>query len=1047
MSFLVNWNELFLACVASSNLGPTVTARAMQTAHTAIFDTWAAFDPTAIGVHSRLEADEALLTPDAYDDALEEAIAYACYTAATAIFPAHGEAIRAFMTDLGFDPDADTSDQSTAAGLGAAAAQAVLEYRASDFSNAAGNFADTTGYTAVNSADPDAPNAPGGPDFDPNRWQPLRVPTGAVLDESGNPTITDDPASYRDQKPLTPQMGEVKSFGLRANDQFRPQAPPQLGDDSEYIDGAGNITTNDQAYRDQFAEILEISGSLTDRQKAIAEFWADGPRSETPPGHWNQLAQDVSARDGNSLEEDVKMFFALNNALLDAAIATWETKFYYDGIRPQSAIRDLYFDQEVLAWAGPNQGSATILGQEWTPYQQATFVTPPFPEYTSGHSSFSMAAATILRTFTGSDTFYDGVTLGRHDLDNDGELDLVGEYIVSTLAFEDYDGEPIVLSWDTFTDAAVEAGLSRRYGGIHIQDGDLFGRIIGSNVAGTAWATSQLYITGSAEALLQSTVGTALGDLLIGTDRGETFNGAAGNDVIRPNGGDDDVTLGAGIDRIEGYSTGLAGMQVQDLEAGESLVFFDQIERSLVEIQQEADGATVNVGTGDIILYGDFSTGIFLVHRQSTDTVITYLGEQPALVDSLTVIDLPPDRSDWTIVAPTGHVGEIGGAGFYVGTAGFQKVTVLDLPGVIRFDDSIAHSSFGTLFVPSGTQTYGPVPGGTGSLVIGTNAGERITLAGDANVVLEASFGRGNDTAVIQGLSTAYAVSASVAGVTITSAAGAHIRIPAFAAVGGVTLEFSDTTLELTTSDGETFRIGDQTITEAPLMIGTGLPPVGPSQGAQIYRGGDLVVLSGDADQWSVMMLDDMALLTDGDTHLTIPFGTSGVLVGFDDGLRTMALDPHTGAAMLGNQLLGDTLTAVSAPPQPIPLPGGGNLAATAELLLEIEGEASVGGNFHVEGTPFTEYVTLLHGDFTFDSSFASGRDWIVFDHAAPNFTAARQGDAVLLEASDTTALIPGTAAVTMLDFDGQLRDLLLTDTNLTIGTQVIGAVATPLIA
>ena len=75
MSFLVNWNELFLACVASSNLGPTVTARAMQTAHTAIFDTWAAFDPTAIGVHSRLEADEALLTPDAYDDALEEAIA------------------------------------------------------------------------------------------------------------------------------------------------------------------------------------------------------------------------------------------------------------------------------------------------------------------------------------------------------------------------------------------------------------------------------------------------------------------------------------------------------------------------------------------------------------------------------------------------------------------------------------------------------------------------------------------------------------------------------------------------------------------------------------------------------------------------------------------------------------------------------------------------------------------------------------------------------------------------------------------------------------
>lgn len=319
MSFLVNWNELFLSCVASGNLGPTVTARAMQTAHTAIYDTWAAFDPTAVGVHSRLEATETLLAADTIDDALEEAIAYASYVAAIAIFPAHAEVIRAFMEDLGFDPDADTSDLSTAAGLGAAAAQAVLKFRASDFSNAAGNFADTTGYAAVNSANPDAPNAPGGPDFDPNSWQPLRVPTGAVLDDNGNPVITDDPASFRDQRPLTPQMGEVKSFGLRANDQFRPPAPPQLGDDSEYIDGTGTITTNDQAYRDQFGEVLEISGSLTAEQKAIAEFWADGPRSETPPGHWNQLAQDVSARDNNSLAEDVVMFFALNNALLDAS--------------------------------------------------------------------------------------------------------------------------------------------------------------------------------------------------------------------------------------------------------------------------------------------------------------------------------------------------------------------------------------------------------------------------------------------------------------------------------------------------------------------------------------------------------------------------------------------------------------------------------------------------------------------------------------------------------------------------------------------------------
>ena len=282
---------------------------------------------------------------------------------------------------------------------------------------------------------------------------------------------------------------------------------------------------------------------------------------------------------------------------------------------------------------------------------------------------------------------------------------------------------------------------------------------------------------------------------------------------------------------------------------------------------------------------------------------------------SVEVIALP-DTIDWTIEAATGHVSEIGGTGLYVGTPGFQQVTVLDQPGLISFDSSIAQASFAALFIPPGTQTYGPVPGGTGSTVVGTNAAERITLAGDANATLEASFVRGNDTAAILGLSSSYAVSASVAGVSITSAAGAHIRIPAFDADGGLTLEFSDVTLELTTTDGETFALGTQTITGAPLMIGTGLPPVGASNGALIYRGGDLVVLAGDADQWCIVELDGTALLTDGDTHVEIPLGTTGVLVAFDDGPRTMALDPHTQAYMIGTQVLSDVLVAVSAPAQ-----------------------------------------------------------------------------------------------------------------------------------
>ena len=111
---IIDWNEFFLDCVAQSNLGPTVTARAMQIGHTAIFDAWAAFDDEAVGVHSRIEASDALTSAGNYDAALAEAISYAAYTAALQVFPTRTEAIREFMAGLGYDPDADTSDPELA---------------------------------------------------------------------------------------------------------------------------------------------------------------------------------------------------------------------------------------------------------------------------------------------------------------------------------------------------------------------------------------------------------------------------------------------------------------------------------------------------------------------------------------------------------------------------------------------------------------------------------------------------------------------------------------------------------------------------------------------------------------------------------------------------------------------------------------------------------------------------------------------------------------------------------------------------------------------
>jgi Ca2+-binding RTX toxin-like protein len=646
------WNEFFLACVVRANLSPTVTARTLNVLHTAIFDAWAAFDPVAVGVNSRIDAPATLTTAQNFTSAVEEAIGYAAFTAAKAVFPTQTEQLRAFMTTMGYNPDAAASDPATASAIGKAAATAVLAYRASDFSNAAGGFADTTGYVAVNSGIPGAANAPGGPDFDPNAWQPLRVPTGTyvklkIAPDPGfkliaEPVATSDPSSFRIQSPLTPQWGEVKAFSLQANSEFRPPAPPQLGDFGVYTDGTGKVTTGDAAYREQVAEVLALSAGLTDRQKAIAEFWADGPRTETPPGHWNQLAQDVAVRDHHTLEQDVKMFFALNNALLDASIATWEAKYTYNFIRPQSAIHDLYYNQPILAWLGPDKGTGEILGQKWNAYQQATFVTPPFPEFTSGHSAFSMAAATVLQQFTGSDVFYDGVGKGSHDLNQDGVPDFAGQYILTKLAFEYYDGPPIDLTWETFSEAAQEAGISRLYGGIHFQDGNLFGRGVGLNVGESAWDASQKYIAGSADALLHSPAGTAANDLLIGSGRAETFDAGAGNDVVRPNGGGDVVTLGAGSDRIEGFTAALDNLVVRDFAVGDSIVLLDNVDPTRVIASATTGGVLLDIGGNEIRLEGTFAASQVRASLVGSDTVITFsqvssglaanLGESGSLV-------------------------------------------------------------------------------------------------------------------------------------------------------------------------------------------------------------------------------------------------------------------------------------------------------------------------------------------------------------------------------------------------------------------------------
>jgi hypothetical protein len=157
--------------------------------------------------------------------------------------------------------------------------------------------------------------------------------------------------------------------------------------------------------------MTQHSKQLDDTRKVMAEYWADGPRSVTPPGHWNLFAQYVSRRDANTLDEDARLYFALNNALLDASITAWDGKRNWDSVRPITAVRWLMRGKTIQAWGGPYQGPSYIKGEDWIPYQPPTDPTPPFAEYTSGHSTFSCAAAEVLTAFTGRGNFEMTVTI------------------------------------------------------------------------------------------------------------------------------------------------------------------------------------------------------------------------------------------------------------------------------------------------------------------------------------------------------------------------------------------------------------------------------------------------------------------------------------------------------------------------------------------------------------------------------------------------------------------------------------------------------------
>lgn len=447
------WNDATLQAVRATRPGPPMVARMLAIVNTCAFDAWAAFDPAARG--TRVGRD--LKAPDAIRDEASKAkaVAFAAYRANLDLFPQPEQKryFRRLLVEQGYDPGEAVNSVDTAAGIGIRLCKAVINYRHKDKSNQLGEmngglpYSDWTGYAPVNSPDVVV---------DPSRWQPLRVPDG-----NGGYTV---------QKFLAPHWGQVTPFALTDWDLqvVEPVRALILATQGR----VGPAAAGEPAYAEQVAQVVAYSATLTGAQKAVAEYWSDGPSTETPPGHWALFAGQVSDRDDHGLDEDVKLYFALSNTVFDTSIAVWGAKVKFDSVRPITAVRYHYAGTTVRAWLGPHLGAGELDGADWQPYQKETFVTPPFAEYPSGHSAYSAASAEILKRFTGSDVFGGGVTLPAGS---------------SRIEPGSGPGNDVDLSWATFTDAADEAGMSRRYGGIHFVDGDLDARLMGRRVAALTW--------------------------------------------------------------------------------------------------------------------------------------------------------------------------------------------------------------------------------------------------------------------------------------------------------------------------------------------------------------------------------------------------------------------------------------------------------------------------------------------------------------------------------------------------------------------------------
>ena len=212
--------------------------------------------------------------------------------------------------------------------------------------------------------------------------------------------------------------------------------------------------------------------------KANAEYWEDATGSETAPGHWNRIAEEISARDLHTIDQDIQMLFALNVAMLDTSIAVWDAKLAYDSIRPVSAIRYFYNGEMLQSYiSGSQPGASSVMGANWSPWLS----TPSYPEFPSDNAAFANAAAEILSRFSGSDVYVKQVQVAAGS---------------STYAPYTTPASGLTLGWFTFSQIADGAQSGSQAGGTQFDDAALQGALMGRLVGGLVWARYNQLLNG-----------------------------------------------------------------------------------------------------------------------------------------------------------------------------------------------------------------------------------------------------------------------------------------------------------------------------------------------------------------------------------------------------------------------------------------------------------------------------------------------------------------------------------------------------------------------